>query len=494
MGTRLSKSKFQTGLQCELALWFDIHEPDTADPTSESQQWTFDQGTEVGRVAHGLFPGGVEVTEDHRHPTEALATTAALLSDGADILYEPAFAYDGAFARVDILVRCSDGSWDLYEVKSSSKVKPEHVTDAAIQMYVVEGSGLKVRAAHIVHIDTTYVYRGGGYDLPRLFKIEDVTAEARAFLPEVPGTLERFRAMLDGPRPEVRIGRQCENPYTCSFTGRCHAFLPESHPVTDLPRWSDETLHGLLDLGITCISDIPIGLKYFPVRLSGGQFQAVCVVRAGVPQVDAKGLAEELSFLEWPVYHLDFETVAPALPLWPGTRPYELIPFQYSIHVHHEDGTHEHREYLHVGGDPRRPLVERMLQDLGTTGSITHYTGYEVRCLTELRMALPELAEPILAVIGRLVDLDPIVNRNTKHPDAAGKTSIKYVLPAWCPDASYDDLGIRDGQTASVRYLKAVRGLVDADVAQQTYADLVEYCGMDTFAMVRLLEAMRALT
>ena len=487
---RLSKSKFQTGLQCEKALWLEVHEPDSADPIGESLRWIFDQGTEVGRIARRLFPRGVEVTEDYRHPDDALATTKRLLSEGTTVLYEPAFLFDGVLVRVDILVAVDDGQWDLYEVKSASSLQPQHITDVAVQTYVVEGAGLPIRRSHLVHLDTTYVYAGGDYDLSRLFAVEDVTEDARAFMSSVRSTLEKFRSMLDGSEPQIRIGTQCSKPYDCEFAGRCHAFLPEKHPITDIPRLSEKSLHALLDIGVTCVLDVPDGF-----RLSGNQTEAVTVVKSGKPYVDVERLTSDLSKLVWPVYHLDFETVDPALPLWAGTRPYEAIPFQYSVHVHHEDGSHEHREYLHVdGADPRRPLAERMLRDLDTEGSVTHYTAYETRILNHLAAAIPDLAGRIAAVKARMVDLEAIVRADTKHPDASGRTSIKYVLPAWCPDMSYSGLDIHDGQTASVQYLKAVRGLVDPDEAKRTFSNLVEYCGMDTFAMVRLLDTLRAMT
>jgi hypothetical protein len=489
MNKRLSKSRFQKGLQCERALWLSVHEPDSADPVTESKQWIFDQGTEVGRLAHGLFPGGVEVTEDHRHQAEAIATTTRLVAEGVSVLYEPAFFFDGVLVRVDAMVKRGD-AWDLYEVKSSGSLKPEHVTDAAVQTYVVEGCGLPVRSSNLVHLDTTYVYQGGDYDLSQLFAAEDVTDDVRTFIPQVPDVLAGFRAMLDGPEPAVRVGAQCRAPYTCDFTGRCHAFLPSEHPVTDLPRLSLKALHALLDLGVTCIRDIPDSFD----QLTDNQVETVLVVKRGEPMVRADALADALHGLTWPVYHLDFETVNPALPLWAGTRPYETVPFQYSVHVHHEDGALEHRDYLHAHpSDPRRPLAERMLADLGEIGSVTHYTSYEDRMLQGLALALPDLAPRIEDVRRRLFDLEPVIKKCTKHPDACGRTSIKYVLPAWCPDMSYDGLAIADGQTASVRYVKAVRGIADPAVAQRTYADLVEYCGLDTLAMARLLDRLRGL-
>jgi hypothetical protein len=490
MSTRLSKSRFQKGLQCEKALWLSIRAPELAQPVSESRQWIFDQGTEVGRLAQRLFPGGVEVEEDYLHSAEALETTSRLVAEGARALYEPAFFFDGVLVRVDALVPVPGGAWDLFEVKSTARLKPEHVTDAAVQTYVVEGAGLRVRRSHIVHLNTGYVFEGGEYDLGDLFTIEDVTEQARSFMPSVPLTLERFRAMLEGPEPEVRIGSCCGTPYECDYIAYCRRFLPEEHPITELPRLSEGLLHALLDEGFTCIADVPCD---FP-GLSSEQRAMAEVIQSGEPSVDLDRLERALGQMEWPVYHLDFETINPALPLWPGTRPYQQIPFQYSIHVHHRDGSYEHREYLHTGTeDPRSALAERLVSDLGDVGSITHYTAYERTMLRALAEAVPEQAPALRAAIARLYDLEPVIRSSTRHPDAAGRTSIKYVLPAWCPDLSYAALSIGDGQTASARYLHAITGRVSDTEAQAIYDDLREYCGLDTFAMVRLLDALQAL-
>ncbi|MHB1135998.1 MAG: DUF2779 domain-containing protein [Coriobacteriia bacterium] len=486
----LSKSRFQKGLQCEKALWLSVHRREIMTPPSESQRWIFDQGSEAGALARGLFPGGAEVTEDHMHGSQALTTTARLLAGGAKVLYEPAFTFGGAFARVDILAAVDDGRWDLYEVKSSTSVKDVHITDAAVQAYAVEGSGLTLRTINIMHIDTSYVYGGGSYDLESLFTIKDITSDAREYMQQVPATMLRLQGMLDGAEPAMRIGSRCTSPYPCDFAAYCRAFLPAAHPLTDLPRIQDSQMHSLLDAGVLSIVDVP---DDYP-GLTPMQREAVAVVKDGEPHVDRPALERDLRGLRWPVYHLDFETIAPALPLWPGTRPYQTIPFQYSVHVEHEDGGLEHREYLHRGGDDPRPEVaRRLIADLGMSGSVVHYTRYERTQLEALADALPGYAPALEAIVDRLFDLEPVIRNNTRHPASAGRSSIKMVLPAWCPDCSYAGMAIADGQTASVRYLRVMRGVADQEEAETTFRDLVDYCGLDTYAMVRLLREMMGL-
>jgi len=492
----LSKSKYQTGLQCPRALWRFMHVPETADPVTEVQQWIFDQGSEIGRLAQALFPGGTEVTEDHRQRAQALTSTGHLIGSGEKILYEPAFQFDDVLVRVDILVRADganasdpigSGLWDFYEVKSATSLKPQFVTDAAIQTFVLEGAGFQVRRASVMHIDTSYMFDGGSHDPAKLFVISDVTEAARAHMLEIPAILGDFKLMLAGDEPAVRIGSQCSSPYKCAFFGHCHAFLPAENPITNLPRLSEKALHLLIDNGIYSIKDIPAG---FP-GLTQKQNTVVEVVREGKPQVNASAIATELRSLAWPVCHLDFETVMPALPLWPRTRPYEVVPVQYSVHVHRVDGSIEHREFLtEAREDPRLSLAERLLADLGESGSIVHYSPYERRILAGLAEWFPHLRTQFANVEKRLFDLEKIVRANLRHPMDCGRTSIKYVLPAWCPELSYDGLEVRDGQTASIRYLRMALGGMTEEETEAFRRDLLEYCKLDTYATVRLLEEL----
>jgi len=487
MANRLSKSRFQTGLQCPKALWLATHARDLADPTSENQQHIFDTGTMVGELARERFAGGVLVTEDHRQSAQALETTRALLEDPPSAIFEAALEYGGVFVRPDVLVRVGDNLWDLYEVKSTTRVKAVHITDIAVQTWVLEGAGLPIRRAYLMHLDNTYTYPGGEYDLARLFRASDVTDDARAYIPQVPTLVAEMLGMLGvAEPPAVPIGKHCTSPYTCAYYGSCHKFLPEK-PVTDLPKISESLLNALIADGIFAISDVPLDYPH----LTGGQREVCELVRSGESRI-VGDINRSLAGLNYPIHFLDFETFMSALPLIPDTRPWQAIPFQWSDHILHENGDLEHREFLHEGtGDPRERFVTSLIDALGDTGSIVVYSAYENTQLNALATAFPQHAEAVSAVQSRIFDLLQTVRTHVRHPDCLGSSSIKVVLPALVSDLSYSGLGIADGNTASMRYVQAFTNQLPAEECAAVYADLREYCGMDTMAMVRLLEVLR---
>jgi hypothetical protein len=375
------------------------------------------------------------------------------------------------------------------EVKSSTEVKPEHLTDLAIQTYVLRGAGVPVDSMRLLHLNNGYVYPGGAYDLGQLFTLEDVTAQVEPFMDSIPGLLRQFRQMLGGPMPDVQISRNCNNPYTCSFYGHCHDFLPE-FPITEIPRISADVLCSLLDDGYCSIREVPLD---YP-GLTAAQRTVCDVIQAGEARY-APELREELSRLGEPIHFLDFETWRSALPVFPGTRPYQFLPVQWSCHT--LEGGMRQAGFLHTERtDPRRTFAQSLIEALGVANGeaddspIVVYTDYENRMLGELARDLPEFAAPIAAIQGRLVDLHKIVSAYVQHPGFHGSTSLKYVLPAIVGDLSYDGLGIQNGETAMLRWQEAVYGSIPESVREAIFADLRAYCATDTLAMVRLYQEL----
>ncbi len=243
---RLSKTRYQAGLQCLKHLWLLCHAPELADPVDEVRLSLFRTGHRVGELARNRFPGGVLVEADHRQSAAALRLTAGLLRGDAGCIYEAAFSFEGVLVRPDIMVRRGD-AWDIIEVKSSTDLKPEHVTDAAIQTHVVRGAGARVDRVFLLHLNRDYVFPGGDYDLDSLFVQRDITADVAAHLALVPSNLTSMRNVVAGSCPQIPVGRHCSVPYTCAFyVLRSLSWIPR----LKVPRISDEALERLRGEGM----------------------------------------------------------------------------------------------------------------------------------------------------------------------------------------------------------------------------------------------------
>jgi len=484
----LSKSRFLAGLQCPKRLYLECFHADLADKISLAEQAKLDMGTRVGELGRDLYPGATLIADPYFRHEDAVATTVSALSDrSAPAICEAAFLHDDVRIRVDILARAANGELDLIEVKSGTSVKNEHVPDVAVQIYVLNGSGVPVRKGCLVHLNREYVYQGADYELDELFQVEDITDDVNHLLPAIPSALEEMRRHLCQPEPpQVKPGRQCTSPYLCQFYGHCHVGDSE-HPVTQLPRASQYLLDALDEAGIEDIRDIPDG---FPGLNATQRLVRDCVVGNRV-HLDQE-LAKVLGQLERPIHFLDFETFNPALPLYVGTRPYQVIPFQWSCHILTGDGSLLHREFLHGGlDDPREAFARSLLDALGGRGPIVTYSTFEATRIKELARDLPHLAEPLGDLLeGRIVDLLQLVRRYCYHPEFHGSFSLKSVLPALVPGLGYGDLDISDGDQASLAYSEMIQPQTTSERRRWLRDCLLAYCKRDTEAMVRLSEAL----
>jgi hypothetical protein len=484
----ISKSQYLKGLQCPKALWLHCNRPDLKPEVSPTLQHRFDSGHEVGLLAQKCFDGGVEIVEEYHEIDATIRSTQEAVGKNPPAIFEAAACSpDGAYSRIDILKKCrGDRMWDLVEVKSTTSVKDYHIDDMALQRHAFAGAGYDIRKSVLMHLDNQYV-KNGPLEVQKLFHPQDCTAVVKAQLAAVRQSLEPLKAVLARPdEPGVPIGEQCNRPFDCDYIPYCWQHVP-AYSVYNI--FKGDKLAALLTKGILDIAGIPDGFDF-----TARQAIEIDAVKQNRVHADRDAIRRFLGRLVYPLYFLDYETISPAVPLFDGTRPYQKVPFQFSLHVQQEKGgSVTHVDFLHTGaGDPRRRFVERLINSCGNRGSVVVYNQpFEAGVNQALAESYPEHATALLAVNDRMVDLlIPFRSRFLYHPGMRGSASLKSVLPAIVPDLSYAGLAIADGETASLMYLKALKKEVSREEKEWIYADLLDYCRLDTLAEVRLLETL----
>jgi hypothetical protein len=431
-----------------------------------------------------LFPGGVVVPFEGLTKEEQLAKTREEIDRGTKAIYEATFSHDGVFVKADIIVR-NRGYWDLYEVKSSTSVKEHYWDDVAVQYHVLAGCGLPLHKAYLVHINNGYV-RDGDIVPEELFVIQDITGVVKEKQTSIPERLAEMRAMLSGEMPEVDIGPHCHDPYECDFLHVCWEHVPEYSVFSlrgrGVDRWE------LYRQGVVRLEDVPLDSLNLMQRM---QVEYYLDKKS---HADPARVREFLKRLRYPLCFLDFETFASAIPRFDGTRPYQQVPFQYSMHRIDAKGREpRHFEYLaEPGGDPRREIAEKLLGEIPEGACVLVYNlAFERRVLRELGEALPGLRRRLAALSGGMIDLmEPFKRRDIYDWQMNGSYSLKRVLPVLVPEMTYDALEISDGEMASEAYF-ALEEISDPAERARLRKALLEYCRQDTLGLVLLVEKMR---
>ncbi|OGW80246.1 MAG: hypothetical protein A3G33_06115 [Omnitrophica bacterium RIFCSPLOWO2_12_FULL_44_17] len=483
----LSKSKYMTGLQCPKLLWMSYHAKDQFPETDPQTQAIFDQGNDVTALARTLFPDGIEIegVEDY----EAILKKTQELLPKRKPLFEAAFSYKNTFARPDILSPNKDGSWDLHEVKSSTAAKDIHYHDLAFQKYCYEGAGLKIRRSHLILINNQYV-KQGEIDPNELFSRQDVSGEVNSL---VAGVEKNIGVMLKNLQqktcPEIKIGPYCNDPYPCDLQDLCWSFLPDEN-IFILNRIRKEKAFELLAKKILGIADLPDNATLTPSQ----QIQREChrTKERFINKAAIKGFLDQL---ELPIYFLDFETVNPAIPFYDQSRPYQNIPFQFSLHILSDwDKRLQHHGFLAIGRRDPRPELLKMLKDLlENQGSIVSYNmNFELTRLRECVETFPEYRGWFKKIEKRFLDLIvPFRKFDYYDPKQMGRTSIKNVFPA-LTGGSYKELDIAEGGIASLEFARITfqDGISTEEKARIRQA-LKTYCKLDTQAMIDVLNVLR---
>ncbi len=481
MKSILSKSKFIRGLQCPRSLWLYVHMYELIPPPDEARKARFHEGKEVGRIATGLFPGGKEIVYKGSSLQEKASLTTKWIEEGVSTIYEATFVHDGVAVMVDILHRGEEG-WEIYEVKGSTQVKDIYIDDVAIQFYVARGAGLPILKASLVYLNNEYV-RDGDLNLSELFVLEDLTRVVLSRQVSIPDAVSRLKETLESDEPEIDIGLQCDNYEYCGFEGRCWAHVP-TYSIFNISRIGKKKWD-LYQRGIVDLKDIPADYE-----LSESQRQQILIERKGNEVLEKDEIREFLDKLSYPLYFLDFETVMPAIPPFDGTRPYQQIPFQFSLHsLAHVDGELKHEEFLGTPGlDPRQEIAGKLAELIPKDACVLAYNmGFEKGVITSLAENFPELREQLMRIHDNIHDLMTLFQKKHYYTkDMQGRYSIKAVLPALVPELSYEGMAVSDGGEASGIY-RSLELVEDAKEVEKIRQDLLAYCRLDTLGMVKLL-------
>jgi len=455
-----------------------INQPELA-KTSKSP--LAETGIVVGEQARKEFSDGAHVNRFQNNADPFAETESYLNNDNVNAIFEAGFRYQDTEVFVDILER--DGSkWNLVEVKSSSSVKDEYIDDVTVQYMVLSNAGIPINRIELMYLNKDFVYQGND-DYRGLFIREEISEKVIPHTQHIAQAIEQIRQTLTDTEPLGHVDGYCKKPYPCEFKTYCEK-QDGDYPVSWLPN-AAVAIRKLYDNGIYDIRDIPADMLTSETHLKVRR-----ITIDGQPELDPSA-AKILRKLNYPRYYLDFETINFSIPIWKGTRPNQQLPFQWSCHIQQEDGTTTHKEFLDVSGnDPRREFAESLIEACGTEGPVIVYNQtFEKGVIKSLAELYLNLSEQLLAINARVFDLLPVMKQYYYHPDMKGSWSIKNVLSCLVPDLRYTDLGeVQDGLMAQSAYFKIINGKLSEKERDSLYVDLQEYCKLDTYAMLAIID------
>ena len=506
----LSKSRYVMFRQCEKSLWLEAYK-ENEKKIDDSRKSIFENGQRVGDIAKGLFGPYVDVTTYKQNSAEKkdlgamVAKTNEEMKKGTPVICEASFFFEDNYCAVDIL-RKTEGGWAIYEVKSVTDINSgkkrdqlmEFTWDISYQRWLLEQNGVNVTGTYLVYLDNTYI-RQGALDLQKLFAIKDMANLVSEEFPEVQDRVDGAMKVLANPdEPEQELSRTCNKPYKCMFWDYCTRNLPKPS-VFDV--YGGKGKNGFtFDKKLDCNQNGEISFDSLRNK-SIGHIQDIQIdtTLTGGEHIERDGISSFLNTLSYPLYFLDFETMNDPIPQYDGTKSYQQVPFQYSLHTQESMSSgYIHKEFLAPsdGSDPRRALAEQLCRDIPmNVCTLAYNKQFECSRIKELADAFPDLAEHLLNIRDNMKDLlDPFQSGYYYVPAMGGSFSIKSVLPALFPNdpsLDYHNLsgGVQNGNDAMTIFPK-IKDMSPKD-AKEAREALLRYCELDTWAMVKVLEKLK---
>ena len=507
----LSKSLYTKGLQCKKALWLKKYNPEVLTAPDDIKKAIFEAGNMVGGLACELFPGGKEVqyTKDYE---QMIRQTKEFISEGVKDIFEATFQYNNILVMVDVLHQNDDGSYEIYEVKSSTwnnikstseqkKKLNNYIQDASIQYYVLNGLGLDINEIFITLLSKNYI-RKESLDIKKLFHHERVTEKIIELQPNIPSTLKGMREVIKdtGSEPAIDIGSHCKSPYQCDAYDYCWKTQREipDYSVFNVFSHSPKKSQELYSQGITAVKDIPDDFSMTEL-----QQLKVDVWKNQNTHIEKEKLKEFVNTMHFPIYYFDFETISPPVPEYQGESPFNKFPFQYSLHIEYEDGEVIHEEALeNPDTDGRENIARKITEQIPKDSCIVAFnSSFEMGVFEHLANHFPQYEEHLKNLHGNFVDLwDPFKNNFYVSHKMRGLHGIKTVLPALVPDHkdAYKNLDlVKNGSEAMYIYKQLGEEIrkkdSDSELISRYRSSLKEYCKLDTFGMVQIVKKLREL-
>ena len=489
---QISKSEYMMFLRHPAWLWLKKHDKDKLPPVDDNTQAIFDAGHMFESYAEQLFPGGVTLGFNNYNEYLSLPErTTKALDDGAKTIFQGRFEYEQLTFICDVIVIVGEKEVDLYEIKSSTKAKPDHEYDLAFQMVVLEGCGYKVRNIAVVHVNNEFV-RDGDVNPKKLTGTTDITESVKSKREFTKNKIEAAIKVVDSPKiPSISPAHARLGSFNEWLDIYKSLVKVEPDSIYDLCSVGAEKVGELEKLGVKTLLEIPEDFKLNPK-----QSLQIKANRLNMPIIDKDKIKEYLDSFVYPLYFFDYETLMSIVPYFNGMKPYKQYPFQYSLHILESPNSElKHLDFLQKeNANPLEPLSKTLKSQIGESGTvITWNMSFEKGCNTLIGSLLPEYKEFYEKLNERVVDLMvPFSNGWYADKGFKGSASIKNVLPVLAPELSYKVLGIQEGGAAQRLWMEAVLdGKRDGEKAK-ILSDLVEYCGLDTLAMVEIYKKLQS--
>ena len=468
-------------------LWLEKHDKKKLPKHDKNTQAMFAAGFLFETYAEKEFPEAQRLGfSDYNEYKELAAVTRAVVDnpDGARTIIQAKFETDD-IACISDVVHFDGTLVDIYEIKSSTSAKPEHILDLAFQAEVLRRNGYTVRNVTVLFVNNDYV-RNGKIDHTELVSREDVTDKVLEIeaLTNIQ-IADALSVMRSTTCPDISPSHAKLGSLTnWMVVYRNLVDVPE-YSIYDLAAPGTARIAKLEELGIKKIEDIPESSP-----LTSKQELQVLATKKDMPIINRDAILAFMSEITFPLYFLDYETYNGVIPYFDGQKPYQQIPFQYSLHIlDSPDAELRYVEYLHEDAtNPISPLSDSLQANIGDAGAvITWNMSFEKSCNTRMGELFPEYGDFYAQVNNRVIDLAvPFADDMYVDKRFVGRYSIKYVLPVLVPELSYKALRIQEGGSAQRLWMEAVLDGNNEDGKQQILDDLVEYCELDTLAMVEI--------